>query len=154
MSVLGMLKPDRFEYMNQIPLDLLVKERICVLSVVLSDNSPHGAVVHYSQTTGPLRLFMQTFPTVKTNAITEKGGIAKASVVVGLSEEEFVTLQMRGDIRIVSDIAELESIYKAHYAKHPKAEQYKDDETIFLEFTPTWWRYTDFNTDPETIING
>lgn len=140
--------------MDQIPLNLLTKERICVLSVVLSDNSPHGAVVHYSQTTDPVKLFIQTSSTVKTNAIQEKGGTAKASVVVGLSEAAFVTLQMRGDVRIVSKSTELENIYKIHYAKHPKAEKYKNEETIFLEFVPTWWRYTDLNTNPRTIIHS
>lgn len=138
--------------MNPIALKLLEKERICVLSVVLPDGSPHGAVVHYSQQTEPVKLFIQTSPTVKTEAIKSAGGTAKASVVVGLNEPDFVTLQMRGNVRIVSDNSELENIYKIHYAKHPEAEQYKSPKTIFLEFVPTWWRYTDFNTDPETIV--
>jgi general stress protein 26 len=140
--------------MNPIALKLLEKERICVLSVVLADGSPHGAVVHYSQQTEiePVKIFIQTSPTVKTEAIKNAGGAAKASVVIGLNEADFVTLQMRGNVRIVSDTAELENIYKTHYAKHPEAEQYKSPKTIFLEFVPTWWRYTDFNTDPETII--
>ncbi len=140
--------------MDQIPLNLLTKERICVLSVVLSDGSPHGAVVHYSETTDPLKLFIQTSPTVKTKAIEEQGGSTKASVVIGLSEEEFVTLQMRGDVRIVSDTTELEHIYTIHYAKHPRAEKHKGPNTIFLEFTPTWWRYTDLNTNPRKIITS
>jgi general stress protein 26 len=135
-------------------LKLLEKERICVLSVVMADGSPHGAVVHYSQQTEPVKLFMQTSPTVKTEAIQKSGGAAKAAVVVGLNESDFITLQMRGNVRIVSDSAELETIYTIHYAKHPEAEQYKSAKTIFLEFTPTWWRYTDFNTDPETIIRA
>lgn len=133
-------------------LDLLTKERICVLSVVMGDGSPHGAVVHYSQTTDPIRLFIQTYPTVKTAAIQQKGGAAKASVVVGLSEEDFVTLQMRGDVRVVSNADELGRAMRTHYVKHPEAEKYKDTNTMFIEFTPTWWRYSDFKTEPETVI--
>lgn len=140
--------------MNPIALKLLEKERICVLSVVMADGSPHGAVVHYSQQTEPIKLFIQTSPTVKTEAIKHAGGTAKAAVVVGLSEPDFMTLQMRGNVRLVSDVSELENIYKIHYAKHPEAEQYKSPKTIFLEFTPTWWRYTDFNIDPETIVSS
>lgn len=140
--------------MNPIAIDLLHKERVGALSVVLSDGSPHIAVVHYSQQTDPVKIFIQTYPTVKTGAIKDKGGVAKAALVVGLSEQEFVTLQMRGNIRIVSDAKELDDIYKVHYAKHPDAEKYKGSNTIFLEFIPTWWRYVDFKTDPETIIDS
>ena len=140
--------------MNPVAIHLLTKERVCVLSVVLADGSPHNAVLHYSQQIKPVKLFMQTYPTVKVRAIREKGGKAKAAIVVGLNEQDFVSLQMRGDIRIVSVPQELKNIYKIHYAKHPKAKQYKNSNTVFLEFTPTWWRYTDFNTDPETIIES
>ena len=138
--------------MNQIAVDLLIKERVCVLSVVLADGSPHAAALHYSEQTSPVKLFIQTYPTVKTQAILESGGTAKAAVVVGFNEQDFLTLQMRGIVRIVSDPAKLEEIYKIHYAKHPGAEKYKSPRTIFLEFTPTWWRYSDLKTDPETII--
>ena len=138
--------------MNQIAIDLLTKERVCVLSVVLADGSPHAAALHYSEQTSPVKLFIQTYPTVKTQAILESGGTAKAAVVVGFNEQDFLTLQMRGIVRIVSDPAKLEEIYKIHYAKHPEAEKYKSSRTIFLEFTPTWWRYSDLKTDPETII--
>lgn len=110
--------------------------------------------MHYSQITDPVKLFIQTSPTVKTNAIQEKGGIAKAAVVVGLSEADFVTLQMRGDVRIVSDTADLENIYKIHYAKHPKAAKQKGPHTLFLEFVPTWWRYTDLKSDPKIVIES
>jgi len=75
-------------------------------------------------------------------------------MVIGLSEEEWLTLQMHGDVKIISDNKELEKVYKIHYAKHPEAEQYKGPKTVFLEFTPTWWRFTDFNTNPETIIEN
>ncbi|OHA68239.1 MAG: hypothetical protein A3A27_00140 [Candidatus Wildermuthbacteria bacterium RIFCSPLOWO2_01_FULL_47_18] len=140
--------------MNQIAIDLLTKERVCVLSVVLADGSPHAAALHYSQQIDPVKLFIQTYPTVKTRAILEGGGAAKAAVVIGFNEQDFLTLQMRGMVNIVSDPAKLEEIYKIHYAKHPEAEKYKSSRTIFLEFTPTWWRYSDLKTDPETIIEN
>lgn len=139
--------------MNPIALALLNKERVCALSVVLPDGSPHIAVLHYSQQSDPVKIFIQTYPTVKTKAIKEKGGRAKAAIVVGLSDQEFITLQMRGEIRIISDQKELENIHRVHYSKHPDAEKYRGPDTIFLEFTPSWWRYTDFKTDPETIID-
>lgn len=140
--------------MKPIALDLLHKERVCVLAVPMGGGEPHAAVVHYSQQTDPVKIFIQTYPTVKVQAIKDRGGRAPAAVVVGLDEAAFVTLQMHGQVRIVSDSAELEQVYKIHYAKHPDAEKYKSATTIFLEFTPTWWRYSDFKTDPETTVEG
>lgn len=140
--------------MDSRAIALLEKEPVGVLSVVLSDGSPHAATVHFSSQTEPLKLFIQTYPTVKTKAIQDTGGAAPAAMVVGFSEEEFVTLQMRGEVRIVADAAEQETIFKIHYAKHPEAEQYRSPRTILLEFTPTWWRYSDLNTDPATIISS
>ena len=140
--------------MEPIVLKLVGKERVCVISVALEDGSPHSAVVHYSHQAEPLKIFIQTYPTIKVQAVSAKGGSAKASVVIGFSEEEFVTLQMRGGVRIVSDQDYLERIYRIHYAKHPDAEKYKGPETVFFEFTPTWYKYSDFKGDPEKIIEG
>lgn len=139
---------------DPLAVQLLEAERVCVISVVLGDGSPHSAVVHYSHQLEPLKIFIQTSPTVKVRAVQEKGGTAKAALVAGLSEEKFVTLQMRGVVRIVSDRAELERIYHIHYAKLPEAERYKDASTVFFEFTPAWWRYSDFNVEPEKVIEG
>ncbi|HXH26957.1 MAG TPA: hypothetical protein VNG90_03600, partial [Candidatus Acidoferrum sp.] len=85
----------------------------------------------------------------------QNGGTAKASVVVGLSEEEWITLQMDGEVAAITDPAQLEAAQAIHYAKHPNSAQYKDDpETMFLRFTPNWWRYTDFNTKPLTLVDS
>ena len=140
--------------MDERILKLLQKERICVLAVPLEDGAPHGAVMHFSINNGPLQFFFQTSKTVKSGAIQAGGGRTKASVVVGLDEADFVTLQMRGEIAIVSDEAEIAQLAAVHYRKLPEAEKYRDADTIFLAFTPTWWRYTDFTTKPETIIES
>ena len=80
------------------------------------------------------------------------GQPGRASIVVGLSEEEWATLQMDGEIAIVGDKSELNKIYDIHYQKHPKAKQYRDlKDTIFLKFTPTWWRYTEFKPEMKII---
>ena len=138
--------------MNPLAVDLLTKERVGVIAVVLADSSPHAATVHYSAQTDPVRIFIQTYPTIKVDAIKKSGGVVRAAMVVGMSETDFLTLQMRGQVRIVSELHQLEQIYAIHYRKHPEAEKYKSPTTVFLEFTPTWWRYSDFKTEPETII--
>jgi len=140
--------------MDSKAISLLTKERVCVVAVTLRDGSPHVAEVHYSEQLDPIILFIQTYPTVKVRSLQENGGVGKAAVVLNLTESEMMSLQMRGNLNIVTDPQELEKIYDVHYKKHPEAEKYKDSETVFLKFTPTWWRYSDFNTDPEIVIES
>lgn len=53
---------------------------------------------------------------------------------------------MEGSVRAVIDKKELLKVHTVHYKKHPGSEKWKDDPaTIFLVFTPKWWRYTEFN---------
>lgn len=129
--------------MDGLALELLQREKICALAVAMADGAPHAAALHYSEQTDPVTLFFQTFPSVKTKVIEERGGTAKAAVVVGMDENDMKTLQMRGDIHIISDSAEQEAVFKIHYAKHPEAEKRRSELTILLAFVPTWWRYTD-----------
>ena len=138
--------------MNTHALEVLEKERVCVLAVPMADGAPHAAATHFSYEAEPTTLFIQTYPTVKTKAIQDRGGSAPAAVVVGFDETQFVSLQMRGEVRIVSDAGEVERITAIHLAKHPEAKEHLSPSTIFLAFTPTWWRYTDFKTHPETVI--
>ncbi len=141
--------------MNEKVLDFLNKERVSVLSVLLPDGTPHAAAMHYSFTDEPLRFYFQTTNTsLKAKGVLH-GETIKAAIVVGTSEVDWLTLQVRGSLRMVTDAATLERVYEVHYAKQPQAEQYKKDpETIFLELTPTWWRFADFNTEPETITES
>lgn len=140
--------------MNPQVRNFITKERVGVVSVVLADGTPHAAAVHYSHQENPLAFFIQTVnDTVKVQNLSH-GKIGNAAMVIGFSEQDWLTLQMRGDIQIISDKNQLEEIYKIHYQEHPDAEKYKNQKTVFLKFTPTWWRYTDFNTDPETIIEN
>lgn len=141
--------------MNKQIQDLLSRDRLGVISVKLDDEIIHSATIHFSHLSEPdIRIFIQTSNTTLKAKPFLHGQVGKGAMVIGFSEEDWLTLQMHGDIRAISDNNELEAIYKIHYQKHPEAEQYKGLDTIFLEFKPTWWRYTDFNTEPETIISS
>ena len=133
-------------------LDFLTKHRVSSLTTMLPDGTPHAAALHYSHNEEPIEIYFSTENTSRKCKGLLKGETVKASVVVGFSEEEWVTLQMDGDVTAITDKDELEKVYKIHYPKHPNSEKYKDDPaTIFLKFTPAWWRYTDYNTNPLTI---
>ena len=134
-------------------LEFIKKERMCALTTILLNGAPHAAALHFSHQENPFEFFVQTTNKSKKVSGLLDGETGKASMVIGFSEQEWLTFQMDGNIKVVTDQNELTEIHKTHYAKHPDAEQWKDDpETVFLKFIPTWWRFTDFNTKPETII--
>ena len=136
-------------------LDFLAANRIGVLSVILKDGSPHGSTVHFSREPKTAHLFILTDRTYRKCEALLGGETGRASFVVGTSEAEMKTLQLNGTVRLVSDPARLAEIKEIHFARIPSARQYEDDpDSVFLEFTPAWWRYTDYTTDPETRISS
>ena len=141
--------------MEQVVLDFLSKERVCSLTTLLKDGSPHAAALHFSHKDSPLELYFSVERTSRKCEAIMDANMVKGSVVVGFSEVEWITLQMDGDVSTILDEDELKSVQAVHYAKHPDSEKYKDDPaTLFLKFIPKWWRYTDFNTKPETIYSS
>lgn len=135
--------------------EFLSKHRVCSLTVLLPDGSPHAATLHFSHSEDPFELYFSTENTSRKCQGLLEGQIVGASVVIGFSEEEWITLQMDGEVQAVLDKNELARIQAIHYPKHPNSEQYKNDPTtIFLKFTSKWWRYSDYNTEPITVISS
>lgn len=135
-------------------LDFLTNHRVCSLTTLLKDKSPHAAALHYSHSNEPLELYFSTENTSRKCEALLEGKSTQASVVIGFSEEEWITVQMDGEVSVVSEPKELRTIQSIHYAKHSTSAKYKDDSaTMFLKFTPKWWRYTDYNTNPITNMS-
>ncbi len=140
--------------MDQKILNFLSINKIGVVSVQLEDGTIHSATVHYSHADAPLKFYIQTSNnTLKARPFLE-GKAGNGAMVIGFSTEEWITCQMHGTIRAVFEPNELQAIYSVHYQKHPETEQYRGPKTVFLEFTPTWYRYTDFNTEPRAMLEG
>ena len=133
---------------------LLNREKVGVISVIMSDSMPHAATIHFSHTSDPFKIYMFTSNATLKASPFLNGESGKAAMVVGFSLKDWETLQMHGVIKGITDSAELERIYPVHYSKHPETEKYKGPNTFVLEFTPTWWRYTDFKSGPPTIITS
>ncbi len=134
--------------------DYLAQEPIGVLTVLLPDGSPHSATVHYSSQLDPLTLYISTDQKTRKAEVFKTQDSTKASFVVGVSEATWLTLQMHGEANVVRDPEELKAAQAIHYAKHPKALPYKNDDTIVIKFTPTWWRYSDYTARPPKIIQS
>lgn len=129
---------------------LLRENRLCVIATVMPDGTPNTAVMHYSMADAPLRLFFSADErSTKVHNAVNNG---KAAVTVGWSKVSPITAQMRGEIREITDPAELASAKATHYAMNPDLQQSeKDPHTVFLVFTPSWGRYADLSMDPPLV---
>jgi uncharacterized protein YhbP (UPF0306 family) len=128
----------------------LKKHRISVLTVLLESGEPHSASLHYAwEEKTEVFVFFTRTSTVKFKAI-EKGP-SRGSLVVGFSDEEFCTLQMRGEVRICnSDLAK--QVYCEKY-RHI-LEFLRDSNAVFIEFEPNWFRYSDLKPSKPIIISS
>lgn len=129
--------------MDQKIVDFLGKERMAVLAIALADGTPHTAAMHFVFKDGVIY-----FSTHSNSRKMQGLASAKASVTVGFNEQEWLTLQMDGTIEKTAEGKDL------ILAKYPETAKYMDESAIFLKFTPTWHRYTNFKATPPEIIEG
>ncbi len=132
----------------------LANNPVSVFTVLLPGGVPHSAALHFSHSDGPLRLYFSTsLDSVKVEGLKD-GQTQPASAVVGWSEQEFITLQLRGKARKLEG-DELEKAKGIHYAKHPGSAKYADDpDTFFIVLDVDWFRYTDFKVAPMEILSS
>lgn len=125
-------------------LDFLNKHRIGALATLLKDGSPHVAAMHYANSDGGELYFMTEKSGRKSEALLD-GSVGKASFATGFTDEEWITLQLEGEIRAVLNKKELLEIHKIYFVKNPFPEKHKDAPGIlFLKFVPNWYRYTEY----------
>ncbi|MDB4939593.1 MAG: hypothetical protein JWO40_18 [Candidatus Doudnabacteria bacterium] len=133
-------------------LKYLTEHRISVMAVNLPDHGVHAATIHYAHSDTPFKLFFSTERSSRKCQGLLDGKSTSASVVVGFSEDEWITVQMDGEIKAVLEETELKNAKSIYYAKYPSSKKYENKpENIFLEFVPTWWRYSDYNPEPPMI---
>lgn len=135
--------------MTQPIFDYLHTQRIGVVAVAMLDGSPHAATVHFAYMQEPLQLLMMTNRNYKKCEPIIANGEARASFVVGFSETEMRTLQMDGTLAFADEAA----VSASYFDRFPeKRERYNAPDDVFLMFTPTWWRFTDFKAPKEERI--
>lgn len=134
--------------MNPCPelLSFLSVQRVGVLAVQMSDGTPHGATVHFVHSTDPLIFTFETDDRYRKYEALAAGGDVAATLVVGFEEGKSRTAQLDGVARLI-DAADPH--VEKYLDKFPdKREKYKGEHVVWLTFTPTWWRFTDW-TLPE-----
>ncbi|HVX90091.1 MAG TPA: pyridoxamine 5'-phosphate oxidase family protein [Candidatus Paceibacterota bacterium] len=130
-----------FEFLNS--------KRTGVIAIQMLDGTPHAATVHFANTTQPAFIIL-TSPTYRKLEPLNKNGRAPASLVIGTEEEiPQKTLQMDGEA-VLTDTPEIREVY---FAKFPdKSGKHPDD--VFFTFTPTWWRFTKWESSGKTVITS
>ncbi len=136
-------------------LNFLRENRVGVLSVLLKDGSPHGAAVHFAHEEDPLRFYFLTDKNYKKCEALLESGSVRASFVIGTDERSMQTFQLDGSVHMVSSPTELNNLKKVYFEKIPTAKEYENDpDSVYLEFVPTWWQFTDYNAKPEFRVSN
>lgn len=129
--------------------------RVGVVATIIGDNKPHVATVHYAFNEGDFSFFFVTKKdSVKMSLLVGQPN-GPASMAVGFSEEEWVTLQMDGVGSVLPrDSGEWEEGWKVYLEKFPQSKRKADEEFVLVKFTPNWWRYSELKSVPKKIISS
>lgn len=134
--------------------DFLSHQRVSVLSILQSDNTIHSATLHFAYRENPLSFFFMTDKTSRKCRPLLSASEQNAALVIGFSEEDFTTFQAEGEISIAKD-QEFGDGSALYTTKFPDRKSWLEKENIvILQFTPTWWRYTDMKGDPPIKISS
>jgi uncharacterized protein YhbP (UPF0306 family) len=117
-----------------------------VLAVEMLDGSPHAATVHYAHAEEPLVFYFETCREYRKAEVLLGRVASRASVVIGTHEKTTKTMQMDGVVQLLS-VSERDICNSVYLKKFPeKTEKLPDPKCILFKFTPTWWRFSDFDT--------
>ena len=134
-------------------LYFLSRQHLAAVTIQLSDNTLYPSIMHVACGENPFRLFFLTTKASKKMTAVSDHAVCSAGVVLGFNEEEYTTLQMTGSIREVSE-KEKKEVKEIYLLKYPWKKSFSEKkESIFIEFLPSWWRYTDYATHPQTIYS-
>lgn len=129
----------------------LKTQRLSAVATMMPDGvMPHTKVMHFSILEHPLRLLFCT-----DNRSIFMQNLAcnpNMSVAVGWSEEQWITVQMRGEGAAIDDSALLAQVKQTYYAYCPAAQKFDNDpHMVFVIFTPSWVRFSDAANDPSLL---
>lgn len=134
--------------MNPEIKNFLIKNRLCVLSIVNDNGNPYSATVFYAFQENPLAFYFLTDKHTKKVDGLLQGISHKASIVIGFTEGVWYTFQAVGAVSLVDATDEKTAAEAMYFLKFPTAQSLiKHPELVLLKFTPVHWKYTDVNPD-------
>ena len=135
--------------MNQEVIEYIKTQRAGVLAVEMMDGSPHGATIHFAHTENPLMFLFETNREYRKCEALFGRKTTRATFVIGADEGNLKTLQMDGEVRLMTDIENEELFRGLYLEKFPKKKaKAEGPDTVAFLFIPKWWRFTDW-TKPE-----
>lgn len=134
--------------MDQIVHNFLVKNRLCVLSIIDTAGNPYSATVFYAYNENPLKLYFLSDKRTKKVEELINGKTQRASLVIGFTEGEWKSFQAIGITSLVHETEDLMHAESIYYLKYPHATHLTKDKNLALfSFTPLHWKFTDLNPD-------
>lgn len=128
-------------------LDFLRKHRIGVLATVAPNGEPESAVVGIA-VDDDLSVIFDTIDTSRKCQNLRR--FPKIAFVIGWDAE--ITVQLEG-VADEPKNAELESVKDVYFRVYPDGRGHQNWAGItYFRVRPVWARYSDFNTDPWTIV--
>jgi general stress protein 26 len=146
-----MPKPRKPKPTSKKVLKYISANRIGVLSLMMPDGSIDSAALHYAHTENPLHFLCMTSKETRKYKAFESPAVP-ATLVIGFDEKEMKTFQAEGTAIVVTDEANLAEVKDTYFKKFPNSGKYVDEQTIFIAFTPTTQKLSNFKTDPPSII--
>lgn len=141
--------------MDERILKFLKRHRISALTTMLKNGQPHSATIHYAYNKETNKFYFLTAVDSRKMEDLVNPDWHIASLVIGFSEEEWLTMQFEGEVRWVSDQKELDEAWKVYSGKFNGSEKEKGSaDSALLEFVPKWWRYTEVRPSPQVIISS
>jgi general stress protein 26 len=140
--------------MNKMPrkiIDFILEQRACVLATSISNENVHASAMLYSCNKNPLELYFFTQKNTKKVGTLLNNKSCNASIVIGTTEELKQTLQLTGSIKLLENDDEISKVKNIHYKKFPQSKSFENQETLFLKFSPNWWRHTNYESRPSVI---
>lgn len=146
-------------------IEFVKSQKTCVLAVVLSENQPHAAAMHFSHSFHSLGedssenledlqiFFMTQAESLKVKSF-ESGNACKAAVVIGVEEGPTPSMQMEGNLEKIVDQGLRDQVREHHFGFYPQSRDYEKPDSVFMIFKPTWWRFTDYSEKPPKISSS
>jgi uncharacterized protein YhbP (UPF0306 family) len=122
-------------------IDFLTNEHVSALTTLLSDKIPHTAAMHFAMREKPFQFIFFTKENSRKCEHFRVGRQYPASFVVGFDEAKMVEFQAEGIIKKVNQV--LSRLGEKAFASKFKGAKL-DSEHVVLEFTPKWYRYTEY----------
>jgi hypothetical protein len=125
-------------------------QRHAAVASTTPEGSPQAAVVGFV-VTDDFEIFFDTLDSTR-KARNLRADVRAALVVGGFEADAQRTVQVDGtaDLPTGVELDELKQLYFERFIDGPQRQAWKG--LIYVRVKPTWLRYSDFRTDPPTIV--